>query len=138
VLESWVSPNNFIRKYFLDMKHRWNLNAFWDVNNKKWRKLCMFVSPFLFSYTYCLTVLRKDTNCPNHIFFVSLVDLQAICAKYGLETWFSPHDNIRKCLLVMMHIWTKNEFWDVNNKKWRKWCIVVSLFSFNYCFGAGH
>jgi hypothetical protein len=26
-------------------------------------------------------------------------------------------------LLEMMHSWTKNAFWGVNNKKWRKWCL---------------
>jgi uncharacterized protein YjaG (DUF416 family) len=28
----------------------------------------------------------------------------------------------------MSHSWTKNAFWDVNNKKWRKWCKFVSHF----------
>jgi hypothetical protein len=81
VLESWLFPINDIRTCFLDMKHSWTKNAFWDMNNKKLRKWCKFVTPFLFIKTYGLTVLRKDTKCPNQVFYVSLVDLQIICAK---------------------------------------------------------
>jgi hypothetical protein len=69
-----------------------------------------------------------DTKFPNHVFYVWLVDLQAICAKYGLETWFSPNDDLRKYLLYMKHGWTKNAFWDVNNNKLRKWCQFFHLF----------
>jgi hypothetical protein len=31
----------------------------------------------------------------------------------------------------MQRSWTKNAFWDVNNKKWHKWCKVVSPFLYN-------
>jgi hypothetical protein len=67
-----------------------------------------------------------DTKCPNQVFYVWLVDLQFICAKYGLKTWFSPNHDIRKCLLDKKHISTKNAFCVTNNKKWRKWCKFVS------------
>jgi hypothetical protein len=40
VLETCLSTYNDSRIYLLDMKHIWNKNAFWDVNNKKWRKWC--------------------------------------------------------------------------------------------------
>jgi hypothetical protein len=30
-----------------------------------------------------------DTKSPNQIFYVSLDDLQSICAKLGQETWLS-------------------------------------------------
>jgi hypothetical protein len=58
-----------------DMKHDWTKNTFWDVNNKKWRKWCKFVSPFLFNNTYGLPVLTMDTTSPNQVFYVCLVDL---------------------------------------------------------------
>jgi hypothetical protein len=70
-----------IRKCLFDMKNGSTENAFWDVNNKKWRVWCMFVSPFLFNNTYGLLVLTIDTNCPNELFYVWLVELQTICAK---------------------------------------------------------
>jgi hypothetical protein len=57
--------------------------------------------------------------------------LQTIPAKYVLETWFPPNDDIRKCLFDMKHGTTKNAFWDVNNKKWLKWCKFVSHFLFS-------
>jgi hypothetical protein len=76
-----------------------------------------------------------DTKFLNQVFYVWLVDLQTICAKYGLETWFSPNDDIRKCLLDMKHGSTKNASWDVSNKKWRKWCKSVSRFLFNNTYG---
>jgi hypothetical protein len=100
-----------------------NKNAYWDVNNRKWRKWCKLVSPFLFNNTYGLPVITMDMKCPNQVFYVSLVDLYTICAKLGLETWLFPNNDIRKCLLDKKHIWIKNAFWDVNNKKWSKWCL---------------
>jgi hypothetical protein len=105
-LEPWASPNYVIRNYLLDMKHGWTKNMFWDVNNKKWRKRCKFVSPFLFNNIYGLPVLKMDTKCPNQVLYVCFVDLQDICVKYGLETWFSPNNDIRKWLLDMKHGWT--------------------------------
>jgi hypothetical protein len=96
-----------------------------------------FVSHSLFNNTYGLPVFTKDTKCPNQVFYVWLFDLQTICVKYTyvLETWFSRNDDIRKSLLVLKHVWTKNAFWDVNNKKWRKWCKFVSPFLFNNICG---
>jgi hypothetical protein len=48
--------------------HRWTKNAFWDLNNKKWRKWYKFVSPFLSNDTFGFIVLTKDTKCPNQVF----------------------------------------------------------------------
>jgi hypothetical protein len=39
------------------------------------------------------------------------------------------------CLLDMGHIWTKNPFWDVNNRKWRTWYKIVSPFLYNKSYG---
>jgi hypothetical protein len=125
--DSWLLPNHNIRICFLDMKNSWIKNAFWDLNNKKWRKWCMFVPPSLFNDTYGLPVHAKVSKYPNQVFYVWMVNLQPICAKYGLDTWFFTIDDFRKCLLDMKHSWPKNAFWDVNNKKWRKWRNFVSL-----------
>jgi hypothetical protein len=135
LLETWFSPNDDIRKCLLDMKGGSNKNAFWDVNTKKWRKWCTFVSPFLFNNTYVLSVITTGTKCTNKVFYVWLVDLQTICAKYGQETWFSPNDDIRKYLLDKKHCSNKNAFWYVNKKKWRKWCKFLSPFLFNNTYG---
>jgi hypothetical protein len=113
----------------------WTKNAFWDVNNTKWRKWCKFVSPFLSNNTYGLPVLTKDTTCPNQVFNAWLVDLQTICAKYGLESWLSPNDDIRISFIDMQSSWTKNEIWNLKCKKWCKWCIMVSPLLFNNSFG---
>jgi hypothetical protein len=67
------------------------------------------------------------TKCRNQVFYVWLVHLHSICAKYGLLTWVTPNNDIRKCLFDMQRSWTKNAFWDVNNKKWRKWCKFFLL-----------
>jgi hypothetical protein len=61
-------------------------------------------------------MLTTDTKYPNQIFYVWLVDVQTICAKYVLETLFSPNDDIRKCLLDMKRGSNNKMFWDVNNK----------------------
>jgi hypothetical protein len=70
------------------------------------------VSHFLFNNTYGLPVRTTDTKCPNQVIHVWLFDLQTICAKDGLETWFSPNDDIRNYLLDMKHGSTKNAFRD--------------------------
>jgi hypothetical protein len=80
------------------------------LNRKEWRKWCIFVSLFLFKNCFGLPVIAFGTTCPNQVFYVWMVDLQAFCAKYGLKTWSSPDDDIRKCLLHMQRIWTKTRF----------------------------
>jgi hypothetical protein len=93
----------------------------------------VFVSPFLFNNAYGLPVLTIDTKYPNQVFYVSLVDLQTVLNRGWKRD--SPNNDIRICLLEMRHSWTKNAFWDVNNKKWRKWCKYVSPFIFNNTYG---
>jgi hypothetical protein len=109
-LETWLSPNNEIRIYLLDMGHIWTKNAFWDVNNRKWRTWCKIVSPFLYNNTYGFPMLTMDTKCPKEVFYVGLVDLHNICSKQGLETWLTPNIGIRICLPDMEHRWTKYAF----------------------------
>jgi hypothetical protein len=116
------------------MRHSWTKNAFWAVSNKKWRKLCKFVSPFLFNNTYSLPVLKMDTKCPNQVF--SLVDLKTICAKKRLETWLFPNNDIRKRMLDMKHCWLKTHFetWiirnDVNGVKLFHHCYLITLMDY--------
>jgi hypothetical protein len=92
-------------------------DAFWYVNNNKRRKWCKFVSRFSFDDSYGLSVLAMDTNCPNQVYHVWLVDVQSISAKLGLETCLSPNNDIRIRLHNVRHSWNKWAFWDVNNKK---------------------
>jgi hypothetical protein len=113
----------------LDLQHSWTKNAFWDVYNKKCHKWCNFVSALLFNNTYGLPVRIINTKWPNQLFYVSLFDLQTICDKYWLETWPSPNNDIRICLLDMKHGWTKDAFWDLKNKECLKWC---KFFYFTY------
>jgi hypothetical protein len=104
----------------------------YNQNRRKW---CKFVSTFLFNDTYGLPVLKMDSKCANQIFYVCLVYQQTICAKYGLETLFSPNDGICKYLLDMKFVSTKNAFWEMNNNKWRNWCKFVPPFLFNNSYG---
>jgi hypothetical protein len=57
-----------------------------------------------------------------------LVYIKTICAKEALETILFPNNDIRICLLDKKHSRSKNAYWDVNNKKWRKWCKFLSPF----------
>jgi hypothetical protein len=57
------------------------------------------------------------------------------CAKYGLNMWFSLIEYIPKYLFDVKHSWTNNTFWDVNNKKWPKWCKFVSPILCNNTYG---
>jgi hypothetical protein len=128
--KTWLPPNNEIRTGLLDMGHNWTKNALYDVNNLKWRKWCNFISPFLYEKSYGLPVLTMGTNCPNQVIYVCLFDLQNISAKYQLDRWFSPNDDIRKCLLDMKNSWNKNVFWNMIDKKWRKWFLFNDTYGF--------
>jgi hypothetical protein len=134
-LETWLSPNDGIRKCLLVMQRSWTQNAPSGLNNKKWHKSCKFESPFLFNNAYCFPVLSMGTKCRNQVFYVWLIDLQTICAKCGLETLLFPSDDSRKFLLDMHRSWNQNAFCDGNNKKWRKWCKLVSPCLFNNPYG---
>jgi Holliday junction resolvase-like predicted endonuclease len=73
VLETWLSPNDGIRKCLFYMTHGLTKYASGDVNNKKCRKWCKFVSSFLFNNYYGLPVLTMDTKRPNQICLVWFV-----------------------------------------------------------------
>jgi hypothetical protein len=132
-VETWFSTNGDIRKCLLYMKNSWTKKCFETWIRKHVNGVCLF--DLLFNNTYDLPVLITNTKYPNQVFCVWLVDLQTICTKYRLETWFSPNDDIRKCFLDMTHGSTKNVFCNVNNTKWRKWCEFVSPFLFNITYG---
>jgi hypothetical protein len=127
---------------FVNFYSKWNgsiKNAIWDVNNKKWYNWHKFESRFLFNNTYGLPVLTKDSKCPNQVFCL-IGRSTTICGKQVLETWISLNNDNRICLLNMRYSWTKSSFWDVNNKKWRKYCKYVSpvLFNNTACVHNGH
>jgi hypothetical protein len=103
------------------MRHSRTQNAFWDVNSKKWRKWCLYhfsyliilmsylcsqwkptvqIKYFMLDWTiYRLFVLNRGwkIDCLPIMIFVCLID--------------SRHNRI-------------NAFWDVNNKKKRKWWLI--------------
>jgi hypothetical protein len=80
------------------------------VNTKKDVNVVNFISPFLFNNTYGLPVLTMGTKIQNQVFYLRLVDLQTICAKYGVNTSFSPNDDICLCLFDIQCSRTKNAF----------------------------
>jgi hypothetical protein len=129
LLNTALKRNSVQKMILVNVCSTWSMvnikDAFWYVSNKKWPKWCKFVSPYTFNNTYGLPVFSMVNKCPNHVFYVSLVNLQTICAKLGLETCLSPNNVIRICLLRMRHSWTKYAFWDVSNKNCRKWCKFV-------------
>jgi hypothetical protein len=66
-LETWHPPNNNIRKYLFVMKHDWTKNAFRDVINKKWCKLCKL---FHLSYLPTRMAYLCSQRTPNvHIMY---------------------------------------------------------------------
>jgi hypothetical protein len=77
----YVRFGNVIRICLFDKQRNRIKNAFWDLNNQKWRKWCEFVLRFLFNNTSGLFVLTMGTICSNQLFYVWLVHLQTICAK---------------------------------------------------------
>jgi hypothetical protein len=61
-LEMWFPPNDEIRKYLIDMQQGSTKNAFWDMNNTKWRKWC---SLFHLSYLITLMVYLRSQQTPD-------------------------------------------------------------------------
>jgi hypothetical protein len=137
-LNTWFHPNDDIPINLFDMQRSWIKNVFWDLNNKKCRKLCKFDSPFFFNNTYGLLGL---TMAPN------------VQIKYFMFDW-----SIYR-LLVLNRVWKrdshqmmifvyvcstysvveiKTRLEKKNSKYWTKCCILVSLSLFNNCFGSGH
>jgi hypothetical protein len=137
VNRSWKrdSPNIDIEIRLLDMHRSWTKSASWKLKSDKWRKWCTFISHFLFNNTYGLTVHTMGTKRPNQLFYVWLVDLQTICAKYVLETWLFPNKDIEIRLLDMQRSWTKNASWNLKSEKWRKWYKLLSTFLFINTYG---
>jgi hypothetical protein len=110
------------------MKHGSTKNAFWDVNNKKWRKWCKLLLPFLFNNTYVSPVFTKDTKCTNQVFYVWLVDLHTLLNRASELDFFQIKIFVYVCsawskfeLKTLFDTWiTRN---DVNG---------VSLFNLSY------
>jgi hypothetical protein len=121
-------PNIDIRICLLDMKHSWTKNAFWDVNKKKWRKWCKFVSPYLFNNTYGLKVLRKETKCPNQDLMFDWLIYRPIVPNKGWK-----NDSLQMMLFVsvfstwsIVELKTRLETWIKRNVN------GVSLFHLSY------
>jgi hypothetical protein len=90
VLNTTLKRNSLQMMIFVNVCLTWSIvdtkDAFWYVNKKKSSKWCKFVSSFLFNNAYGLPVLTTVTNFPNQVFYVWLEEIQAICAKYDLQT----------------------------------------------------
>jgi hypothetical protein len=84
-----------------------------------------------FHLSHLITLKAHNGHEEPKLSILCLIDLQNICAKYKSGNVTFPNQDIHICLLDMKHIWTKNAFWDVNKKKWRKWCNFVTGFLFN-------
>jgi hypothetical protein len=94
----------------------------------KWRIWYKLDSPFLFNNTYGLAVLTKDTKFPNQVFYVCLVDLQTICAKYGLKTFLETVIFVYVCSTWnIVELKTRFETWITTND-----VHGVSLFILSY------
>jgi hypothetical protein len=118
-----------IRICLFDKQRSRTKNAFWDLNNKTWRKWCTFALPFLFNNTSGLPVLTMGNKCLNQVFYVWLVDLQTSAVN---TVW--KHDSLQIMIFVyvcstfsLVDLKTRFETWitrnDVND---------VNLFLFSY------
>jgi hypothetical protein len=117
------------------MRHVWNKNAFWDVNNKKWRKWCNW---FHCSYLITLMAYLCYERTPNAQFKYYMFDW-LIYRPFTLNTGWK-RDSLQIMLFVYVYsTWgmfeIRNAFWDVNNKKRSKWYKFVSPFLSNKTFG---
>jgi hypothetical protein len=130
VLETWLPPNNDTGICWLDMNHSRTKNAYWDVNNMKWRKWCKFDSPFLFNNTYGLPVLTMDTKCPNQVFYDWLV-LNRACNRVSLKIMLFLYVCSTGCIVELNTRFetsiTRN---DVNDVSWYHLSHLVSLMAY--------
>jgi hypothetical protein len=125
------------------MRHSWTKNAFWNLNTKKWLN-----GVFCIQFYYLITSLSQGIKltCAHNghqlfksRFYFWLVHLQAICAKYGLETWFPPNDDIRifcsTCSVV--EVKTLFETWrarnDVIGVYWFHLSYLITVLAFLLC-----
>jgi hypothetical protein len=87
VSNTTLKRNSVQMMIFVNVCSTWSMvnikDAFWYVNNKKWPKMCKFVSPFSFYNTYGLPVLSMDTKCPKQVFEVSLVNLHTFVLNWA-------------------------------------------------------
>jgi hypothetical protein len=89
------SPNNDIRTCLFDMLRSWTKNTVWAVNNKKCRKWCKLVSPFLFNNSYDLL---GSQWAPNVQFSYVMFDW-SIYRLFVLNTGWKP-DSLQMMIFV--------------------------------------
>jgi hypothetical protein len=113
----------------LDINNSWSKNAFWDVNNKKWRKWCKFVSPSLFNNNYGLPVVTMVTNVQINYFMFDW----SIYRIFVLNTGWK-RDSLQMKIFVnicstwwMVQMKTRFLLWITRND-----VSGVSLFHFSY------
>jgi hypothetical protein len=116
------------------MKHGWSKKAFWYVNNKKWRKWCKFVSPFLFNNTYGLPVLTTDPKLQiNYFIFDRLTYRLVVLNRRWKGDCFKIMIFVYVCSTwSLVELETRYDSWvtgnDVND-------MFVSRFLFNNTYG---
>jgi hypothetical protein len=88
------------------MKHSETKNVFWDVNNKKWRKWCKFVPPFLLITLMAYRCSRWTPNVQIKFFMFdwsifTIFVLNRGCKRNTLQLIICIY------LLVIKHRWLK-------------------------------
>jgi hypothetical protein len=103
--QTWIAPNDMNVVY-----------TFHLLFNKKFGAKC---------YAYLRSPWAQNAEIK---YCMWMANLQAICAKYGLETWFSTNDNILVCLLDMQRSGTKAIFenWMERNSVNGVYCFHLS------------
>jgi hypothetical protein len=104
----------------------------WNARNDVSGVYCFHL---LFNNCFGLAVSTMGTNCPSQVFYVWLVDLQSICAKYRLE-----HDSLEIMILVyvcstssVVELKTLFETWiarnDVNGVYWFHLSYLITVWA---------
>jgi hypothetical protein len=71
-LETWISLNEDIRKYFLDMKHGWTKNAFWVVKKKEVNVIFFHLSYLIKLMAYLCARTAPNTQIKYFKFYWSI------------------------------------------------------------------
>jgi hypothetical protein len=100
----------------------------WITNNVV-NGVCLFHLYYLITLmAYLCSHLTPNDQINYYTFELSMYRLFVLNRCWKRD---SQNNDIGIGMYNMQPSWIKNAFWDVNNKKWHKWCKFVSLFLYN-------
>jgi hypothetical protein len=143
VLYVWLVLNSGCKREFLQIKILLYIGLTWSIDELKMRLVTWLIwnavnGKSLFHLPYLITLMAflctQRTPKEQIKYFCLNGRSRDHLWQIGAGN-VTPNNDIRICLLFMMHNWTKNAFLDVYNTKWPKWVKFISSSLFNTTYG---